>query len=454
VKHAAYSPAKLMGLGLSAMLIPLGSTMIAVALPSIGAEFSRKPDELTSWLVNSYLLVNIIALGPGGKAGDHWGFRNTLRTGQGLFGLGALLPVFFHAFAALVAGRMLMALGGALMVPTVMAIIKISVPPQRRHRVFGYMGAMMGFSAALGPTLGGQLLHHFGWLAIFLTNIPPLAVSFVLSLRFFREDLHEKPPGPLKFDLAGSALLAGFLLCLVLGLKTRDEFLLAPALVLLAVFIWRQKTAAHPLIDLGLFSGRHFSAGCAMVALQNFGMYALLFQLPYLLKALYGWGPEQSGHAMTAFMVSMMTCSMLGGRVAEKAGVRLTCVTGSLLCAAGFYWLSFLGPAQDSLHLVGALVLGGGGLGLGNGPSQSAALGAVPHRQSGVASGLLTTSRYLGGVIGISILGLLLSDPSAAQSLDKYREAILIFTGAFMLAALVSLLLPGWRQDPVDAPPA
>jgi EmrB/QacA subfamily drug resistance transporter len=442
VIHSHYSTSRLMGLGLSAMLIPLGSTMIAVALPSIGTEFSRAPGELTQWLVNSYLLVSIVGQGPGGKTGDHWGYKNTLRLGQWIFGAGCLLAVFFHAFGAIVASRLLMAFGGAFMVPTVMAVLKITVPPEKRHRVFGYFGAMMGFAAALGPFLGGFLVHHFGWKSIFLMNLPALLLSVLLSRGFFKEDLHEKPQGDFRFDWTGTFLMACGLLCLVLGLKERPT-LLAPALLLLVFFIWWEKKTPHPLMDLRLFSHRSFAAGCAMVGLQNLGMYALLFQLPYLLKLLYQWGPERSGPYMTTFMVSMMAASMMGGRVAEKAGVRATCIAGSLISVGGLYWLSLLIPGEDGLRIIGGLVLGGVGLGIANGPAQSAAMASIEKKQSGIASGVLSTCRYLGGVLGISILGVLFSTPDSAASLGRYHLAILAFAGSFVVAALVSFLLPG-----------
>jgi MFS family permease len=431
-----------MGLGLSAMLVPLGSTMIAVALPAIGSDYSRTPAELTRWLVNSYLLINIVALGPAGKLGDHWGYRNTLRLGQWIFGAGCLLPVVFHFFGALVASRVLMALGGAMMVPTVMAVFKVTVPAARRHRVFGYLGAMMGFAAALGPSLGGWLVHHFGWSAIFLMNLPPLLLSALFSVGFFKgAQLHEQPAAGFGFDWTGTLLMACALLGLVTGMKG-DPLLLVPALMLLGLFIWWEGRTPHPLMNLKLFSDRSFAAGCAMVGLQNLGMYALLFQLPYLLKLLYQWGPERSGHFMTAFMVSMMAASVLGGRVAETVGVRTTCVTGSLISAAGLYWLSNLTPDENELHIMAGLVLGGAGLGLANGPSQSAAMATIDRATSGIASGVLSTCRYLGGVVGISVLGLLLSAPASAESLGQYRQAILVFAGSFLIAAMVSLLLP------------
>lgn len=445
--HSHYSPLRLAALGLSAMLIPLGSTMIAVALPDIGVEFNQAPGLLTQWLVNSYLLIGIAAQSPAGKLGDFWGYKNTLRLGQMIFGMGSLLAVLFPFFGMVVASRLLTALGGAFMVPTVIAVYRIVVPPEKRHRVFGYFGAMMGFAAALGPSLGGVLVHHFGWKSIFLMNLPPLLFSIFLSWNFFREDLHEKPQNRFSFDWPGTLFMAGGLLLLVTGLKGRAE-LLVPAALLLWLFIWWEGKTPHPMMNLNLFSRRSFSAGCALVALQNLGMYALLFQLPYLLKLLYQWGPEHSGPFMTSFMVSMMAASALGGRVAEKLGVKTTCVMGSLLSVAGMSSLSFLTPGEDWRKLIVGLILGGVGLGLANGPSQSAAMGSIEKNHSGIASGILSTSRYLGGVVGISILGLLFASPESTASLGQYHLAILAFAGSFAIAAGVSFLLPGRLEQP------
>jgi MFS family permease len=391
--------------------------------------------------VNSYLLINIVALGPGGKLADHWGYRNTLRLGQAVFGAGCLLPIAVHHFAALVAGRVLMALGGAMMVPTVMAVFKITVPAERRHRVFGYFSGMMGFAAALGPSLGGLLVDRFGWVAIFLMNLPPLAFSVFFSTGFFRATLRERPAPGFRLDWVGTLLFGAALVCLVTGLKG-VPVLLALAVAFAATFVWHQRRSPRPLIDLRLFRKRAFAAGCAIVGLQNLAMYALLFQLPYLLGLLYQWGPEQAGHYMTAFMISMMAASILGGRVAERAGPRRTCMAGSLIAATGFAWLSMLAPGHDALHLIGGLVLGGTGLGLANGPSQSAAMATVDLELSGIASGVLSTCRYLGGVIGISVLAWLLSSPDSARSLARHHQAILIFVAAVVIAAVASRWLP------------
>ena len=443
---ADFSLPRLLGLGLSAMLIPLGSTMIAVALPSIASDLNRAPATLTQWLVNGYLLVNIVALAPGGWLADRWGHKKTLRLGQAVFAVGCVLPLMSHDFGMLVASRLLMALGGALIIPTVMAVFKVSVPPQMRHRVFGYFGAMMSFSAALGPSLGGVLVQGFGWLAIFFMNLPPLALSVWLSRGFFKAGAASAPAAAAttaqRFDWRGALLMAAMLVCLVVGLKDQP-LLLLPAALLLALFIACERRTAQPLMDLRLFADRSFAAGCAIIALQNLAMYALLFQLPFLLKLLYQWGPQQAGPFMTAFMVANMLGAALGGRIAERVGARATCVAGSLLSVAGLLGLSLVDAHVAPLLVAAALAIAGLGLGLAVGPSQGAAMAHVAHSASGIASGVLSTCRYLGGIVGVSILGLLLSSAASSADLARHEQAILIFAASFFVAGLVSLRLPG-----------
>ncbi len=143
---------------------------------------------------------------------------------------------------------------------------------------------MMGFSAALGPSLGGLLVQRFGWASIFFVNLPPLLLSALVSRACFKPGAQAGPRTVTRFDAAGALLMAAALLCLVFGLGGRP-LLLLPAAGLLGLFIWWQGRAAQPLMDPRLFAERSFAAGCAMMALQNLGMYALLFQLPYRLAA-------------------------------------------------------------------------------------------------------------------------------------------------------------------------
>jgi MFS family permease len=264
---------------------------------------------------------------------------------------------------------MLMALGGALMVPTVMALFRIAVPPERLHRVFGYFGAMMGIAAAVGPSLGGVLVAHFGWPAIFVMNLPPLLLSAFFAASFFR----------------GRAERSARLHRSGMG-RDGDRVLSQPHL--------------H-----GRMHGRRAA---------ELGMYTLLFELPYLLQLRYQWGPGQAGPWMTAFMVSMMAGSAVGGRLAERRGARTACLAGASLSALGFLWLAF--PSAGEWPVAASLILAGAGLGLANAPSQSSALGSIDRAMSGVASGVIWIARYVGGVLGITMLASVLAAPGAAQS--------------------------------------
>jgi MFS family permease len=390
---------QLLGLGLSAMLVPLGSTMIAVALPGIGTEFHRTPSELTQWLVNSYLVVNIVALIPGGRLGDRWGYSRALRMGQCLFAAGCLLPILFPSFETLVASRVLQALGGALMVPTVMAVFRIAVPPARIHRVLGYFGAMMSFAAGVGPSLGGFLVERFGWSSIFLVNLPPLLLSVYFSVGFFRSHPHEKAAATRAVDWLGSMR--------------------------------------------ALFADEWFATGFAMVGLLNLAMYSLLFELPFLLKLVFQWGPGHSGQFLTAFMLSMMAGSAVGGRLSEALGARKACFAGSLISAVGFGSLVLLSTETSALQLMAGLALGGLGVGLANGPSNASAFSTIDRAMSGTAAGVLAMGRYLGGIFGITLVGILFAGPGAAQSLSRHHYAVLALATSLVVAALVALLLPG-----------
>ncbi|HET7710530.1 MAG TPA: MFS transporter, partial [Thermoanaerobaculia bacterium] len=269
------------GLGLAALLAPLNSTIIAVALPSIGADLEADPASITRWLVTSYLIVSIIAQSPAGKLGDVFGYSRVLTAGRILFGAGALLSVFANHLLVLAAGRIAMAVGGSLTIPTVMAELRNSTPPERRGRVFGTFGAIMGTAAGAGPLLGGLLTARFGWHSIFLLNLPVIILSLILEPPH-RDRTAERRGG---IDLLGSLLFGAGILALLIGTqKTVSLGAILIGLLLIFVFVLRELRADEPMLDVRLFTLRSFAAGSSIVALQNLAMYATLFLLPFLLS--------------------------------------------------------------------------------------------------------------------------------------------------------------------------
>jgi EmrB/QacA subfamily drug resistance transporter len=423
--HERLTARRFSGLAMAALLAPLNSTIIAVALPSIATAFAAPPATATRWLVTAYLVVTIVAQSPSGKLADLWGTSRLLSLGRTMFALGALVAVFSPSMIVLSAGRMLMAIGGALSIPTVFAILRRSVPPEKRGRVFGLFGAIMSAAAAAGPILGGMLTERFGWHSVFIVNVPVVLLSFVLEPPTRRETIAARRG---RFDVAGSSLLALTVLLLVGAVERLDAFLAIASALLLAIFIWHERRAPDPVLDVRLFTHRPFAAATAIIGLQNLAMYGMLFLLPFVL-ARGGSGAAQTGRTLLLFTLSMVITSPLGGRASDAIGSRSVAVTGALVATAGASLFVAGGPLAISIVLIGA------GIGLTTGPAQAAGLSAIPSEQAGAASGVLSTMRYVGGVIGSGLVAML----AAGSVMSDPR--LVVFPAVLLLSAIVALVL-------------
>jgi EmrB/QacA subfamily drug resistance transporter len=422
------------GLALAALLAPLNSTIIAVALPSIAQAFDSPAAVVTRWLVTAYLVVSIVAQSPAGKMADLWGGSRVLTLGRTLFGAGALVAVLSPTLPILGAGRVLMALGGALSIPTVFAQLRRSVPHERRGRVFGIFGAIMGAAAAAGPVLGGFLTTRYGWHSVFIVNVPVVLLSFLLEPP--RANTNPRPPmagykPALHFDFLGSTLLGVAVLLLVAAVE-RGPWFIAAAIVAIAAFVIRELRASDPVLDVRLFTHASFAAGSAIVALQNLAMYSMLFLLPFFL-ARAGGAPSATGRMLLLFTVGMVLASPLGGRLSDAIGARSVACAGALLATGG----ALLFVMRGASMLVPSIILMGIGIGIATSPSQAAALSAIPASQAGVASGALSTMRYVGGVVGSGLVALLVSG-------GVERDArLIVFPAVLFASAIVALFLPG-----------
>ena len=199
--------------------MPLNSTMIAVALPDISAEFDADPAVVTQALVTSYLVAAIVLQSPAGKVGDRIGHARMVATGQLLIAAGALLGYLATSLALLTVARILMAAGGAVLLPATVAMLRRTLPPELRGRAFGAFGAEMALAAALGPLAGGALVDAFGWPSVFLANLPVLAASVGLGAVASRAAKREIQGAPPRFDWVGTFLLAAALTSIVMGLR-------------------------------------------------------------------------------------------------------------------------------------------------------------------------------------------------------------------------------------------
>ena len=435
------------GTFLAAALAPLGSTMIAVALPSIGEELGVASGELTQWLVSVYLIVGIAALSPGGKLGDYLGHRRVLALGMGIYGGGSVVAFLFATLPSLALARVGMAIGSALIVPACMAMIRNLVPVERRPRTFGLFGSVMGAAAATGPLLGGELTAQFGWRSVFVANLPVLAIAFC-GIRFgAAKRLADTVSDRLRaahFDVLGSALLGiGLALVVVSARLSSGVWVGGAGSVLLVIFVLRERHVAEPVLDPDLFTHRQFVAGSAVIGLQNLAMYALLFQLPIFLENVRGVKAGTTGRTLVWMMVAMVIFSPIGGRVSERIGPRLTVFAGCLLTLAGILAIGSFDHVNVPVDVLPGIVLLGAGMGLSTAPSQAASMSAVDRSRAGMAGGAISTIRYIGGVIGISALGFAVSSSEAGSVIEGHSSAVSVYVSALVLATMCTWVPAG-----------
>ena len=436
----------LVGILLAASLAPLGSTMIAVALPAIGADLRVPSAPLTQWLATSYLIVSLAFQTPGGKLGDRIGHRRNLGIGMVIYAVGGVLGFVVAKLPALVVARVAMAAGSALMLPSAIAQIRLRTSAERRGRAFGYFGAAMGIAAALGPLLGGELVQRFGWRALFIAPLPQLALAAVLVRSMSAENVASGVTARGGFDLVGAALLALGTGLVAAGLGSHgpeSTVLVGVGVAALVAFTAWERRVKDPIVDMRLFRRPVFTAAGSVIALTNLAMYALLFQLPIYFQRVHPGAAAELGRTLMVMMVAMVVCSPIGARVADRIGPRATVTIGVLLALVAVSRFAALTSMQVPRDAVLGLALLGAGIGLVGAPSQASAMNVVEPAEAGVAAGVFATLRYVGGVLGISILGFLLGADATEADLSRHLLSIPFYAGALVLALVAALFLPG-----------
>ena len=435
---------RLAAASLAATLMPLNSTMVAVALPDISAEFGRDPALVTQGLFTSYLIASVVLQSPAGKLGDRVGHARMVVAGQALVASGALLGYLAPELWVLIVARIAMAVGGAALVPSAVAMLRHDLPVERRGRAFGAFGAMMALSAALGPVVGGELVETFGWRSLFAANLPVLALSVGLGV-FAGSVAMQGRDAPPRFDWIGTGLLAGGLTAIILGLRPDGQHLslVLIGVALLVPFGWWERRAADPVVAFSLFRSVPFAAGAFLIAVQNLVMYALMLQVTLVAAALFDLDARGTGRLIVSMMLAMVITSPVAGRLSDRVGPRSIALAGSvsgLLGLAGLAWIDLTAPEQLAIPLI----LLGMGIGLTAPAAQSASMSAVARDLAGTAAGLGATMRYLGGIIGVAILSVLLDvHGTRTEVISEHRTLMAVYAGALLVGLVCAALLPG-----------
>lgn len=411
--------------------------MIAVALPEIQRAFGVSVTA-TAWLVTLYLVAMAVGQPIGGRLGDLLGRRKMYLIGLSGFAIASLGCVFAPNLLWLIVFRALQALAGALTFPNGVAMVRDAVPMERRGTAFGIIGLAAATAAASGPPLGGALVHAFGWPAIFWANVPVIGIAILLGLR----SLPRHPPvrsARSPFDLLGIGLFATSLGALIsiptlVRLEQAGSAFLA-GIVSIAMgwlFVRRELGVPAPVVDMRLFTQPQFAAACASICLSNLVMYTTLLAVPLFLERVRDRTIQEAGLVLAALSAFAAVCGPLGGMWSDRRDRWLPAVAGASALFAGTALLAMGAGVTGIGLIVVALAIMGLGLGFSGTPVQTAAVEAVAEAGTGSAAGIFSTARYLGSVVGSTILAVAFVRPQDAEDTGR-------FIALFVVLAVVAL---------------
>ncbi|MBY4786874.1 DHA2 family efflux MFS transporter permease subunit, partial [Burkholderia dolosa] len=459
----------LLVLCLGVLMIVLDSTIVNVALPSIGTDLHFSETALV-WVVNAYLLTFGGCLLLGGRLGDLYGQRRMFLAGLVLFTLASLACGVAQSQTMLIAARATQGFGGAIVSAVSLSLImNLFTEPGERARAMGVYGFVCAGGGSIGVLLGGLLTSTLSWHWIFLVNLPIGIAVYALCVALLPR--MRAPAGTARLDVAGAIAVTASLMLAVYGivggneagwLSTQTLALLGAAAALLALFIAIESRVAHPLMPLTLFAARNVALANAIGVLWAAAMFAWFFLSALYMQRVLGYGPLQVGLAFLPANLIMAAFSLgLSARIVMRFGIRGPIAAGLLIAACGLALFS-RAPLDGSFvwHVLPGMTLLGIGAGVAFNPVLLAAMSDVDPADSGLASGIVNTAFMMGGALGLAVLASLAAartDALAAaqaapvDALNGGYHVAFAFGAVFAAAAaLIAAALRIRRQNAVE----
>jgi EmrB/QacA subfamily drug resistance transporter len=456
-------------------MVILDVSIVNVALPAIRNSLGFSASNL-QWILNAYTLAFAGLLLLGGRLADIFGRRKIFLLGLAIFTLASLTGALSNSQGVLIASRALQGLGGAILSPSTLTIITTTFEEGRaRAKALGMWSAVAGAGGAAGALLGGVLTDLLSWRWIFLINIPIGIVAVVGTLIYLSE---RKSVGPKKsLDIVGSILVTLGVTSLVFGLvsggevgwsslQTLGSFVLSVILVVLFV-LYEARGASSPIVPLGLFRLRSLSVSNAAMFFVGGAVFASWYFLSLYMQEVLGYSPLKAGLAFVPQTLAIIAGAQISSRLVIRIGARPILIVAPLISALGLVLLHGISPTSSYLGTLALpSILVTLGVGLSFTPLAIAATGGVPREQAGLASGLLNTSRQVGGAIGLAglsaialarsnaflasqrALGHLATHSVIDRSLSSgYGQALEVSAFIALAACVMALLLPRSRRD-------
>ncbi len=402
-------------LNLSLFAILLDNTILNVALPTLAKDLQASGSEL-QWIVDAYVLVFAGLLLTAGALGDRFGRRGALSSGLVVFAAGSVFAMHAQSAPMLISARAVMGVGGALIMPATLSILtNVFTDPKERAKAIALWASVGGLAVALGPVIGGFLLEHFHWSAVFALNVPIAVIALVAGRHAVptSRDPQAAPP-----DVIGAGLsivgLGSFVWAIIsagehgwTGRGPLAGFAIA-ALALAAFTVWERHTA-HPMLDITFFKNPRFTAASLGVMFGYFALFGSLFLISQLLQFVLGYSALDAGIRLLPFALTMAVFSTVSPKLVERFGTKLVVVGGMGIVAAGLLWEARLGAGSTYLDYLPGMLLMGTGVALTWAPTTESIMGSLPAAKAGVGSAVNDTVREIGGALGVAVLGSVLA---------------------------------------------
>jgi EmrB/QacA subfamily drug resistance transporter len=454
-------------------MLLLDTTIVNVAQQKIKEGLNADLSQI-QWILDSYILAFAVLMLSFGRIGDIYGRKKMFVTGMtvfiaasGLCGISGWIAdlVGIPGATALIAARVLQGMGGALMMPQTLSLITIAFPPQKRGAAMGVWGSVVALGAVVGPLLGGYIVTHYPWEWIFLINVPVGVVAILSTLVIVPESRDPLASG--KLDWSGLVLSAAAIFALVYALIEGPRFgwtspqtlgLLIVSAVLFTIFVWWERRVADPMVKLELFRIRNFWVASIIGLAVPFGLFGLFFPMTIFLQGALGMTALEAGLTMMPMSLMLMFVAPVSGRLSDRIGARWILTTGLTLVTVGIVLMtSQVSTTTNWRTLLPGLLITGTGMGMTFAPMTAAAMSQVPPRISGSASGILNTSRNVGQLLGIAVLGSVLQSRLGLHAGAEFsslpigdgavRDELVELVRQGRMEAIPSVIPPGMRDQ-------
>lgn len=399
----------------SLFLAYLDTTILNVALPTIQRDLHAGLAAL-QWVADVYLLVLAALLVLAGSAADRLGRKKLFMIGLAWFSAGSLLCSFAPNVGTLVALRMLQAVGGSMLTPVSLSIVRnVFTDPKERAQALGIWSGIFGLASACGPVVGGVLVSAVGWRSVFWVNVPIGVIMLLAARRYLPES---RAPHARRVDVPGQVLMIVFLGTLTYAViegpsagwaSARILALFAVAAASLAAFTVAERRHPEPLLDPRFFRSPPFTGASVIAVLAFLVMAGFLFVATLYLQQVRGDSPLRAGLSLLPATVMIAVWAPVAGQLNGRFGPRIPLVAGGVFMTAGAAVLTVLSPSTSYGILALGFALLGAGLGLVNPPITNTGVSGMPPAQAGVAGAVISATRQLGQVLGVAVMGAMLS---------------------------------------------